>query len=153
MTVTAHKPNGLVGAVLCLLLLGGCASLIVRPADSIPKKGAKVLARSVLAVSTLGISEFIEMKNIKRRDRLYRYLDSSVGKMTLDEAVAHWGVPPARHDGQSAIVLEWSSRSTGAFVAPVGKSWVAVPTQHGYRLTMTFDAQTQELRKWRYREW
>ena|SRR5688572_27571241 len=45
------------GALVVLLTLAGCASLAVRPCDTIPDRDGKYVGRFFLGVATLGLSE------------------------------------------------------------------------------------------------
>jgi hypothetical protein len=132
-----------------------CAGLIVRESDSFRTKTAKVSTRTALGLATLGTSE-LAMADAKHRDRLRQFrgfLNDSVGRLTLDDAVARWGVPRARHDGDQVIVVQWANESTSTLLMPDSVLSIAVPVRHGWNLELSFGSSSRRLLSWSYREW
>jgi len=133
--------------------------MILRDSDSAGAKAGKVLARTLLGVSTLGISEVAmseakaEEAKKKRLSDFYAFLDSSIGHMTQDQAVMRWGPPQSTYRGDRISISEWSSASTSSLIAPVGGMWVAVPINRGWKLRLSFDTATNTLASWSYNEW
>src|SRR6266566_3550765 len=75
----------LLGAVGSVVAVGGCAGLIVRDTNSVPAKTGKVLARTLLCLSTYCISEFV-MDDVKAADAERQgraWIAANVGLMEL----------------------------------------------------------------------
>lgn len=154
-----HRGSGLLLAIVLLLTTLGCAGLIIRDSDSPGAKVGKFTTRLTLGITTLGMSELV-MADAKREDaekrrlqEFYAFLNSNVGKMTLDDAVVRWGPPLSRYEGDELVVAEWNSESTSQLVAPIGNMWVAVPVQHGWQLRLSFEKSSRKLSAWNYKAW
>ncbi|WHZ17382.1 MAG: hypothetical protein OJF52_004234 [Nitrospira sp.] len=161
------------GAVLLgsLLLLQGCAGLILREHDSAGMIAGKVLMRVVAGVTTAGISE-VGIATIKQREELdnsqrqaqvsqRNYFDGLVGRLTYSEALVKWGPPGQSETHGGMIIAVWQSRraSPGYLIMPPipGNPWssslaVALP-ESGSRLQLVFDRETEVLRSWSTQDW
>ncbi len=74
-------------AIVVLLGMTGCASLLVTPEDTRSDKAAKYGARTVLGLATLGISE-VEMGQIKKKQQRAAYIDGQYECMAAQKAKA-----------------------------------------------------------------
>jgi hypothetical protein len=90
--------------VLAAALLGaGCQSLILQDEDSDETTAWKVVGRTVLGISTIGISEIWYARK--------RALDSWLGHH-INEAVAQWGPPSQVNEGYNGMrFFTWYSTS------------------------------------------
>ena len=140
---------------VCLVSLTGCAALIVEPENSIPKKAGKITARSILGLTTFGISELAmdDVKEHRRLEEFYASLNQSVGHMSYDDALARWGPPVSSAEGVNIVVATWGTSSTGTLAVPIGNMIYAAPVNKGWELRLTFDLDTQLLKSWNYQEW
>ena len=77
--------------ILIMLTSTGCASLIVRDNDTAGETTGKVVARLLLAIATLGISER-QIFDIERKENLEDSMNSWVGASS-DDLVGEWGQP------------------------------------------------------------
>ena len=77
-----------------LIAITGCQSLTLREDDSGGVIAAKALGRTVLGLSTLGISELYYMKN--------RRLNSWLGAH-INQAIAQWGPPSHVGEGYGGM--------------------------------------------------
>lgn len=154
-----------------LLLLQGCAGLIIREQDSAGMIAGKVTARIVAGVGTLGMSE-VSLATIKQREEWEasrqqaqlnqrNYFDSLVGRLTYSEALMKWGPPAQSQTHGRMIVAVWQSRrpSPGYLLMPPipGNPYssslaVALP-ESGSRLQLVFDRETERLRSWATQDW
>jgi len=161
------------GAVLLgsLLLLQGCAGLILREHDSVGTKAAKVAARVLAWPVTLTLSEVV-IGSIKQREELEasqqqaqlsqrNHFDGLVGRLTYSEALVRWGPPAQSQAHGGMIVAVWQSRraSPGYLIMPPipGNPYssslaVALP-ESGSRLQLVFDRETEHLRSWSVQDW
>lgn len=117
------------------LSCSGCSSLIIRDDDTVPLIATKVIARTVLGIVTLGLSE-AEIAGDKRHEERWRIhqefiqsLRSEVHRMNYDEALHTWGPPDSVARGDRVIVSVWKG---------------------GDELTLYFDSQSKLLTSWKY---
>lgn len=154
-----------------LLLLQGCAGLIIREQDSAGMIAGKVTARIVAGVGTLGMSE-VSLATIKQREEWEasrqqaqlsqrNYFDSLVGRLTYSEALQKWG-PPAQSQAHGAmLVAVWqSSRPSPGYLFmppipgnPYSSSLAVALPESGSRLQLVFDRETERLRSWATQDW
>lgn len=83
----------------------------------------------------------------------YNEMDSSIGRMTYDDALQRWGQPAQATEGDAIVICSWGGSSQSTFYLPVGKSYVAEPVNNGWRLDLTFDKESRLMKTWAYREW
>jgi hypothetical protein len=86
-------------------------------------------------------------------ERVAARMNPLIGKATYDDIISQHGPPANKADGDTIFVAVWTTNDTKQVYAPVGQFLVATPVSHGYEMRCTFDAQTQLLRDWKYREW
>lgn len=159
------------GLLVGVLLLQGCAGLILREHDSVGMKTAKVAGRVLLAVPTFLMSE-VGIGTIKQREELEAsqqraqvsqrtYFDGLVGRLTYSEALVRWGPPGQSQAHGGMIIAVWQSRraSPGYLLMPPipGNPYssslaVALP-ESGSRLQLVFDQETERLRSWSVQDW
>lgn len=101
------------------LLLGlvpintGCAGLVLEPTDTAGVTATKVIFRTLLGVSTLGLSEIWYASR--------RELDSLLGHH-INEAIAQWGPPTQVNEGPDGLsFFTWDSESS--YPVP-GQVWI-----------------------------
>ncbi len=154
-----------------LLLLQGCAGLILRENDSVGMKTAKVVARILAWPVTLTLSE-VEIAIIKQREELKasqqraqlsqrNEFDGLIGRLNYSEALVRWGPPAQTQTHGRMIIAVWQSHraSPGYLVMPPipGNPYssslaVALP-ESGSRLQLVFDQDTERLRSWSVQDW
>jgi hypothetical protein len=123
---------------------------------------------AVLAIAlAVGCSHIeIRDKGETRRQEHQKYLDSLVGQLSIDEALAKWGPPTSSTEGDNVIAYAWKTNqyagSTGFTSGnassfggySTGSSWTFMsPEYHGYEMGMIFDKATRLLKSSIYREW
>jgi hypothetical protein len=92
-----------IGVTAVALVLSGCASLAVRPCDSIPERDSKYVARFFLGIVTLGISEAAIQQE--------QFIEAREGWRFCPPPVAWQGPPPAggpRTPGLLVNGTKWS---------------------------------------------
>ena len=73
-TILAHSARTTAALLAALVTLAGCASLAVRPCDTIEDRDGKYFGRFFLGVATVGLSEVtIQSEEIRQA---YEQLDS-----------------------------------------------------------------------------
>jgi hypothetical protein len=69
MRVPWSTGSRVAASLVALLILGGCASLAVRPCDTIPDRDGKYFSRFFLGVATVGLSEVTIQEEEMRQAR------------------------------------------------------------------------------------
>jgi hypothetical protein len=161
------KASGL-ALIGCVVLLQGCADLIIRDQDSIPVATSKVTGRVLAGIMTMGVSE-LSIASIKEEEAQAaaeeqgrrNWFNGQLGKLTYAEALAQWGPPSRSQERKGVIVAVWERRteSPGYVVIPPISSSAYAPTLaaaipgSGSRLQLVFDRDTELLRSWSSQDW
>ena len=80
-------------------------------------------------------------------------LASMVNVLTYDQAIMNWGPPLQSVEGDKVFVAMWGAEKAGAVAMPVGKMYMAVPVDSGWKLTLGFDKKTRKMVSWKYDQW
>jgi hypothetical protein len=135
----------------------GCSKLIIREDDNAALISAKAATRTVLGLSTVGMSEGF-ISDAKRKEaqqhkweQFVRDMDSSIGRMTYDEALSIWGPPTKVERGQDILVASWGSVRQGPPLLVNGM--ILGGRSHGYEFTLWFHGEKALLTKWDVGQW
>jgi hypothetical protein len=144
-----------IGVLALTLLLSGCASLLVRQDDSVPVVVSKVFWRSILGVSTLGLSEvqMAQYRDSARADERLQDYEEHLTYLLNNELLAQAEAERLYQD-YAALLLQdttdpyeqrigYLAAATSTFGAGLGmatglvpysftsSSWRPVVAQHG----------------------
>lgn len=105
----------------------------------------RLVTIAALALSAACVNLASEREAREREQRIATLkadLDSQIGRMMAEQAVARWGIPNSQFNGPNVTVYEWGKEATvpGVYVG-------------GWHLQMTFDNKSRGLADWKYREW
>ncbi len=94
--------RNLTACILVALTCVGCAGLRIRDDDGVGGTTAKLSGRTVLWISSFGVSEFYYSHK-----RLAASVERQIGSASYDEILEEWGPPESVARGRHTIVAEW----------------------------------------------
>ena len=80
-------------------------------------------------------------------------LETHIGKLTYDEALANWGEPLSVFQGDEVFVVTWGAEKSGAVAFPIGNIVYAGTVSRGWKLISIFNKSSRRMTSVKYTHW